>query len=267
MKINWKSALKCASTFGKKRLPEILTGIGIVGYFSATWFAIKATPGAKEKLDTALKEKQKFASDNERVKLGPIECVRVVWKDYFPTAAMLCVSTACIVGASATNMKRNAALAAAYSMTEATLHDYKEKIVDVVGEKKAEEIKNEVIKKELKETPKDIPSPINTGYGHMLIYDTVSGRYFYSDIEKIRQTVNEINRRLRDEIGISVNEFYDELGLDHISIGYEIGWNIEKGYLDTQFSSQLTPEGLAFIPPNIPCIVMEFNYTPHYEYV
>lgn len=264
--INFGSVMKAIRRGGKKHLPEILAGLGVAGYFTTTVVTVKVAPVARAKIEEARKEKEKYAADDEEVKITPVEAVKIVWKDYLPVAIGFVCSTACIVGASATNMKRNAALAAAYSLAETSLQDYKKKIPEIVGEKKAEEIKDAVMKEELHNTPVAEGRVINTGYGNSLCFDVVSGRYFYSTKEKLCQAANEINRRMRDEIMMCANDFYREIGLDEIAVGYDIGWNIDKGYIDLEFSSQLTPEGLAFVPAGLPCLVMRFNINPHYEY-
>ncbi|MBQ5562679.1 MAG: hypothetical protein IIT39_04770 [Clostridia bacterium] len=67
---------------------------------------------------------------------------------------------------------------------------------------------------------------VTTGYGDTLCYETLSGRYFYSDIEKIRAAVNRANKIILEESYISLNEFYDELDLGHTGIGDSIGWGV-----------------------------------------
>jgi hypothetical protein len=101
---------------------------------------------------------------------------------------------------------------------------------------------------------------IVTGKGDTLCYDTISGRYFKSDIEKIRKIVNDLNLRLRDENSISLNEFYYEFGLDSIKIGDDIGWNISiNGYIEPHFSSQLASDGT-------PCLVLDYMCGPIYDF-
>ena len=64
---------------------------------------------------------------------------------------------------------------------------------------------------------------------------------------------------MRDEMYISLNEFYYEIGLNPISIGDDLGWNIDHGYIELSFSSQLTDDGN-------PCLVIDYQVTPRYEY-
>ena len=101
---------------------------------------------------------------------------------------------------------------------------------------------------------------VTTGYGDTLCYETLSGRYFYSDIEKIRAAVNRANKIILEESYISLNEFYDELDLGHTGIGDSIGWGVaHTGLINLNFSSQLTNNGT-------PCLVIGYDNIPVYNF-
>lgn len=68
--------------------------------------------------------------------LKPLEVVKAAWKPYIPAAITGSLSVACLVGASRVNFKRNAALATAYTLSEKVLKDYKDSVVETIGEKK-----------------------------------------------------------------------------------------------------------------------------------
>lgn len=241
----WKSIRAGA----KKYSPGILTGIGITGMVITTVTAVKATPKALQLID------EKEIRDGKR--LNRHEIVQTTWKCYIPSAITGACSIACIVGASSINAKRNAALAAAYAISVQDLTDYKKKALEVVGEKKEEAIRDAVAKEKLDHVPLNNNEVVLTGRGETLCYDPLSGRYFKSDVEKLRKAENILNRRMRDEVHLSLNEFYGEIGLDEIDIGDNLGWDIDKGYIDMDFSAQLTAE-------NIPCLVMGHHNPPRY---
>ena len=100
---------------------------------------------------------------------------------------------------------------------------------------------------------------IITEKGNTLCYDAISGRYFKGDIDKIKKAEYELNRQMRDEMYISLNDFYYEIGLDNIKIGDELGWNIDDGYIDLSFSSQLASDGT-------PCLVIDYSIAPRYNF-
>lgn len=95
--------------------------------------------------------------------------------------------------------------------------------------------------------------------GNTICYDVISGRYFKSDRDKISRVVNELNRRMRDEMYITLNDFYYELGLDGTKMGDMLGWNIDKGYIELAFSSHLDAN-------DTPCLVIDYQVAPVYDY-
>lgn len=105
-------ALASALWMGAKRhSPEILVGLGIAGAASSVIFAIKATPKAM----ILLEEKRQ---DLGVEKLEAKEIIKTAAPVYIPTAVSFGVSVACIIGASSVNARRNAALTAAYTLSE-----------------------------------------------------------------------------------------------------------------------------------------------------
>lgn len=253
----------------RKHSPEILTGIGIAGMISATVMAVKATPKAlmlieeeKRHINHEILENAKLNEGEVPPKVDHLESVDVIkttWKCYIPSVVTGTMSIACLIGASSVNAKRNAALTAAYTLSESTLRDYQKKVVETIGEKKEQTVRDAVAKERIEKNPIENKEVIITSKGDTLCFDAVSGRYFKSDIDKLKKAENELNRRMREEMYISLNEFYYEIGLENIKIGEDIGWNIDKGYIDLRFSSQLATDGT-------PCLVIDYGYAPLYNF-
>lgn len=251
-KINLSKVAKNVQAALKKHSPEILTGIGIAGMITTTVMAVKATPKA-----LLLIEERKY--DTESDKLTPMETIQTTWSCYIPAAITGALSVACLIGASSVNVRRNAALATAYTLSESALREYQEKVIETVGEKKEQDVRDAVAKGQVAKNPVSGREVIITERGNTLCLDVLSKRYFKSDIDKLRKAENELNRQMRDDMFISLNEFYDELGLDHIDIGDEFGWDIERGYIDLDFSSQLADDGT-------PCLVIGHHNRPDYRH-
>lgn len=235
-----------------KHSPEILTGIGIAGMISAGVMAVKATPKALDKIKDI---KDKGLEKKEETK----EIVKKVAPVYIPSIVTCGMSAACIIGASSINLKRNAALATAYSLSENALKEYQNKVLETVGPKKERAIRDEVAKEHIEKNPVTNNEIIITASGNTLCYDSVSGRYFTSDIEKLKRIENELNKRLMSEMYISLNELYYELGLRSTKEGNELGFNIDDGLIDFVFSAQIADNGQ-------PCIVLDYLVGPRYGY-
>lgn len=235
-----------------KHSPELLTGIGIAGMVTTTVLAVNATPKA-----LYLIEEERNRQDIEE--LSTIDTIKAAWKPYIPAAVTGVISIVCLIGASATNHKRNAALATAYNISQAALYEYKEKVIETLGEKKEKQIREEIDKDRIEKNPVSSKEVIITGTGSTLCYDHQSGRYFESDMETIRRAVNNINKQMLDEMYVSLNDFYYEIGLGFTKMGNELGWSNRGELIDLHFSSQIAEDGR-------PCLVIDFTKAPYYDY-
>ena len=248
-KLNLRTLLKDTEKYIKKHSPEILTGIGITGMITTTVLAVNATPKAM-----MLIEERKLDLNTDD--LSKSEVIKTAWKCYIPAFVTGTMSVACIIGASSLNVRRNAALAAAYALSDSTFKEYREKVVDHIGEKKETEVRDAIAKDRIDNNPVENNQIIITNNGDTLCYEPLSGRYFKSDIEKIKRAVNEINRRMLDDTYVSLNDFYYELELDETKLGNQLGWRVDTcGLIDARFSSQLTNDGT-------PCLIMDFVDAP-----
>lgn len=254
-----------------KHSPEILTGIGVAGLLATTVLAVKATPKAlkcideekKKQNDILLEDATAKGNDITQItKLKPIDVVKVTWKCYIPAAVTGLGSVACIIGASSVNAKRNAALATAYALSETALKEYQDKVVETIGEKKEQVIREQIDKDHIERNPVTKVDVVDTRKGNTLCYDYYSGRYFYSDIEEVKKAVNLINSSLLRDDYVSLNELYDELGLPRNGIGDSVGWNVSRigrELVRARISSQVTDDGR-------PAIVMSCEPSPTHTY-
>ena len=252
-KTNLATITKDIRKFASKRSPEILTGIGIAGMITTTILAVRATPKALELIE---EQKEKESVDE----LSSFEVVKVAWKPYIPAMVTCIASTACLIGASSVNAKRNAALATAYKLSETALSEYRDKVVETIGEKKDRIVRDKVAEERVKKNPVSKNEVIVTGNGKTLCFDPISGRYFMCSIETIKKAENTLNKQMLHDISgyVSLNEFYDELGLDHTSVGNDLGWNTNQ-LIDIDFSSQLNDNGE-------PSVVLDYLVAPKCDY-
>ena len=251
-KPNMTALFKDVKIAVSKHSPEILTGLGIAGMITTTVLAVKATPKALELIE----DKKDELEIHPTGKLTTIETVKVTWKCYIPATVTGLASMACLIGASSVNAKRNAALMTAYNLSATALSEYKEKVLETVGEKKEQIIRNKIAEDQINKEPVNQSAIIVSGNGNTRCFDMITKRRFISDIESIKRIINELNRRMvNGEDYISLNEFYSELGLDEVSIGDELGWNVTRGLIEANFSAQLDSDG-------VPCIVIDYVVEP-----
>lgn len=236
-----------------KHAPEILTGMGIAGMITTTVLAVRATPKALRLIE---EEKQEQQVDE----LPAVQTIKATWKCYIPAAVTGLTSIMCLICASSVNAKRYAALTTAYKLSETALTDYKSKVIETIGEKKEKTVREKVDKEHIEQNPVSRSEIIITDKGNTLCFDPISGRYFKSDIDRIKRAENAINKTLLHGIAgyASLNEFYDELDLDHTSMGDVLGWNTNR-LVDIDFTSQIADDGT-------PCIVIDYREAPIYDY-
>lgn len=245
-----KRGLYATKFFLNKNLPSILAGMAVVGVGTTTVFAVYA----------ANKSRQDIYDENQNREYDDLdylttkEEVTLVWKNYIPTAISATATIACIIGSNSVNLRRNAAIAGLYSLSEASLKDYKEKVVNEIGTRKEEKLQNEIHQEKLNANPPNDSQVIMTGYGDTLCWDALSDRYFKSDLETLRQVQNTLNYRLLSEMWISLNEVYEELGLNDIRLGCDLGWSVDHP-VDFKFDAMLTPNGQ-------PCIRLDYEIGP-----
>lgn len=239
------NALSTINRFIVRRSPEILIGMGIAGMITTTLFVVKATPKAIELIENEELRREMHGEPE----MSPLDKAKATWKEYVPAVVVGVMSVACFVGANSVHTRRNLALASAFTLAETTIRDYRDKIVEVVGERKAREISEKVSYEKMKRG--DDNKIIFTGDGDYLCFDAVSGRYFRSDIETVRKIINDINQRRISDMWIDLNDLYYELNLDVVSIGSVLGWDIDTP-LEASFSTQLSPKGE-------PCLVIDYS--------
>lgn len=255
-----------------KHSPEILTGIGIAGMVTTTVLAVKATPKALQLIDD--KKMDVFFdsldpedisgnnTDYTYISLTPIEIIKAAWKPYIPAIVTGVASVACLIGASSVNAKRNAALATAYELSKTALTEYKEKVVEEIGEKKEKIIREKVAQDRVDKTPINNSDVVVIGSGDVLFMEPICGKTFKSDIEYVRKVINDFNFRMTTgcEEYISLSEFYDEFKLKHTRASDLLGWNLGRdGQIKIDFLAAKTEDGK-------PCLMLDYIVEPRYDY-
>lgn len=243
-----------------KHSPEILIGIGVTGMIATTVMAVRATPKALRLVE---EKKQELEVDS----LTPVETVKATWKCYIPAAVTGVTSIACIIGSNSVNAKRNAALATAYKLSETAFSEYRDKAVEVIGEKKEKTIRDKVSEKQIKDNPVNKTDIIVTGKGQTLCFDPFSHRYFYSNLEKINRAANKLNYKINTSPffndGVTLNDFYDEIGIPRTETGDSLGWTLDTGLIEIYPSAQIVDEGEDH--EGEPCMVLNFVKPPQYD--
>lgn len=246
--MNIKQILTTAWSFTKRHSTKMLSGLALIGLGTSVATAIQDTPKAQLAVDRMRDELPEGQQPTKK------DILKAALPAYGRTIASTALTAGCIVGAEYINDKQKALLGAAYAASEVALNKWKAKTKEVLGEERTHDIYEAQAKEEVAENPVTKANVINTGLGDSLIRDSWSGRYFTSDIEKVRRAVNDLNRDIINEMWATVNDWYYYLGIPSIEAGAQMGWNVDH-LLEVDFSTEITDDGR-------PCLVIEYVRTP-----
>ena len=88
--------------------------------------------------------------------------------------------------------------------------------------------------------PEDVPKDIYNSRTELKIFwEEYSGEFIYKTIEDVLKAEYNFNKKLSVVGYASLNDFLNELGIEEITCGNEIGWNINDGYFGGQEVSPL----------------------------
>lgn len=284
-----KNAIANVGKVVEQKSPAILTSIGIGSFFGCAVLAVKATPKAIQLMDLKAQEKYiELLKPNDSAEyetyeewigveerrivqpsvyfqvLTPVEVVKSTWRVYAPSVGLGVVGIVCLIAAARVNSARNAAFAGAASIAEKALYEYQQKVFDILGEDKANEIRDQIAKDHIQKIDVEPVSGVDNqvvcsrGTGDTWIYDPVTDRKWKSDLETVRAAMNDFNHDLIGGIYGSLNDWYYCLGVKGVQIGDDIGWCSDK-LLDIRFAAMVLDNGE-------PAIVLDYETLPNSRY-
>lgn len=253
-----KTTFRILAKRAEKHSPTIATvaGIGLGG--ATVILAVKETPKALILIE---EKKREIAEETgERVvELHPVDVVKTTWKCYVPAVTTGVMSVLCIAGANSIHARRNATLMAAYALSESSFKEYKDKVVETIGDKKEKSVREAIAQDKLNNDPVTNKEVFMTDKGETLCYDALNGRYFKSSQNEIEKAINLANRVMINHNSVSLNYLYYELGLEGTNLGNQLGWNIDGGTIKADYHAMLAKDGT-------PCLVVDFDKYPVYDF-
>ena len=144
--MNLKTFAKAVRRSAGKNASKILGGLAITGSITAVYFAVTATPKAMILLD---EKKQELGVEKLDVKT----IVKTAGPVYVPTALSMVLSAGCVIGAVHVDERRNAALAAACTLSESALKTYQDKVLEAIGPEKEQEIRETIALEKMAKCP------------------------------------------------------------------------------------------------------------------
>ena len=245
----------------------VLTGMGVAGTVTTAYLTGRASFKAAHLIeqDKQLLEEMAATENGEPafIKQTLPRKIKLAWRLYIPPAGVCAVTVASIIVGSKISSKKIAALTVASVTSERALQEYKSKVIEKIGDRENQKIRDEVAQDRVNNQPVNAREVIIAGTGEVLCYDMVTGRYFQSTVEEIKRAENKINHELVNFMSASLSSFYDEIGLPATSYTDSVGWNMNNR-MEVQFSTVMSTD-------QRPCIAIDFvnppiaDYNRHYD--
>lgn len=252
----------------RKATPTILTCVSAAGVVATAVLTAKATPKALKCVEAA--KDAKSAETDE--KLTRMETIGACWQCYAPVAIVGIATIGCIFSANVLNRRQQAALTSAYALVNRSYSDYKRKVKELYGEDAHKKIMESLAAEKSSMPPITASGSFScscldfedANEEQRLFYDSFSERYFQATISQVLQAEYHINRNMVLGAFVTLNDFYDFLGISHVEGGDLIGWMLSDGiyWVDFDNSKAMVDDGLN---GEVPCYVIDAVFGPQPE--
>lgn len=241
----------------KRNSSTILTFVGAIGVIATASTAVKATLKAVRLLEEAENEK------NEP--LTKMEVIRIAGPVYIPSIAIGVSTISCIFGANALNKRQQAALTSAYALIDNAYKEYRNKVKELYGEETDQKIRDSIALDKRKED-RHVYAPgldsLPTDGEKRLFYESYRGGYFEATIEEVLNAEYHLNRNFATRGCVSLNEFYDFLGLEGTDEGEVLGWGCGRLIEEREWPWIDFNNRLVTLDDGLECYMIEFDVEP-----
>lgn len=232
--------------------PAILTAVGVAGVVATAITTSKATTKAEKiwSQERYTRSINRTTTDPEVV-LTRTEKTKLSWKVWIPPISVAAVTCGAIIGAQYVNTKRMAALAAGYYALESKHEEYKDKVRELIGDKKVAQVEESTYKDMVR---RGKVGGIDVWPGDVPCIDALTGRPFSSNMEALRKAENDINARINHGDQPSVTDLYALLKIPENKLSDAFGWN-DENMCEMKFTTVLDDDG-------VPYLIMDFSVLP-----
>lgn len=212
-------------------------GIGVIG---TAYLASKATYQVARDIEPTHRNDKKTL-------------VKRYWKLYIPAGISATSTIICIAAANRVESRKVIAAQSALAVTQRVYSEYREHVVDELGEKKEQVIRDKMAEKQVHASPPSAKDGLLImGQGNVLCCELHTGRYFGSDMMLLKKAENEVNSKILKHDVATLDDLYYIIGLNPITESSHQGWTSEK-LLELEFHPILTED-------ERPCLAFRYNY-------
>ena len=207
--------------------PAIFTGLAVAGVIETTALTIRAVPRVEDKIWEL--EHSSCRDYEEYIEVEKREIFRECWTEAVPPALAMSFTIFCIIAANQAHLRKEASLAALYSLYEGRYRDYKSKNRELFGEENDKKVEEEVLKDRL-HNERLYPERSE----EYLVYDEITNQYFYATYKEKEHAQELLNRILGKESAVAYNFLLSCFkNADHkMPIGNVFGWFMDDTFME-----------------------------------
>lgn len=216
--------------------PEILLFSGLGGMLTSIIFAVRATPKALQLIE------------EKEAETVP-EVIKAAAPVYIPAAISFAASATAIIFGNRIKAGRYAGLTIAYEALRESIAAYRDKVTEVIGEKKEKNIRDEISKERLDVIPAEsFAIPVYNSEDYPMV-DSGTGAVFPATVAKIDKGVNYANREKNSKFCISYAELLYEWGVPkslwrhRADFVEHAGWNSDDEDIEAVRTYSSLPDG------------------------
>lgn len=236
MKLNTKFNSK---SWYSRNSTTIMSFVAAIGVVATAVTAVKATPKALSLIreDSIKKhEGNPYAATN-------MEKIKSAWKCYIPSAAIGVSTIICIFSINIIGKRQQTALISAYALINDAYTNYRNKVIEIYGPEAHDAIITAIAAEKSEDV--DISAATLTGYCSLAFDDDIethyfvdgfSGRIFESTFTKVLQAEYHLNRNYVLGGYVTLNDYYEFLGIETTDYGEKVGWGASDGLAWIDFS-------------------------------
>lgn len=264
----------------QKHSPTILFAAGMVGFGTTVVLACRATLKINEivepvkltfeKIDRNTHQEGYSEKDAQRDKtLLCIQTAVALGRLYGPAILVGAASVAALTGSHHVLSKRNVGLTAAYAAVERAFAQYRERVLDDVGEERERAYRYPLEACELEDEKGKKKTVMQVGEGspsmYARLFDNRSSNWNRQpeyNLLFLRCQQTWLNDQLHSRGHVLLNDAYDALGIERTSAGAVVGWIAGKGddYVDFGiFDREMSPRAFDFFTGHEGAILLDFN--------
>jgi hypothetical protein len=245
---NLNAITNTLKTNSKNHSSLIFSVFAGVGTLATAYLSGRASIKAYKAVD----EWEELHGIDDDVRVRIMERVKIGWKYYIPTVLIGAGTVACIAGSHRIGVQKTIAAQTALAVSQEAFSEYRNRVVEHIGDRKDQTIRAQIAEEQIRKNPPPSDDVLMIGSGNVLCCEQYTMRYFSSDMETLRKSVNELNAKLLTHDYQTLNDFYYMIGLKQTSPSGQLGWTSSK-LLKLDFSSILTDDGR-------PCLAFDYNY-------